>query len=178
MYWPSKLLFRTFINHFKVSYEAYIKVKVNLFLCFFLTEGEWRYSAMHSLTLALDGGEWSASHPGCFTPKERAPGTHWIGGWVGPSAVLEAYMEAHLWTSLSDEAVQIYTAELADRWKSVNPLTDHKHHTWTETLGISKLLCLFTYKYFYFLFTLIFNFLVQFLSNKYLKNSISLSLQK
>jgi hypothetical protein len=26
----------------------------------------------------------SASHPGRFTPGERAPGTHWIGGWVGP----------------------------------------------------------------------------------------------
>jgi hypothetical protein len=41
---------------------------------------------MHSLTLALDGGEWSTSCPGCFTPRERAPGTDWIGGWVGPRA--------------------------------------------------------------------------------------------
>jgi hypothetical protein len=39
---------------------------------------------------ALDGGEWSASRLGRFTPKERAPGTHWIGGWVGPRAVLDA----------------------------------------------------------------------------------------
>jgi hypothetical protein len=45
---------------------------------------------MHSLTLALDGGEWSASRPGHFTPRERAPGTHWIGGWVGPRALLDA----------------------------------------------------------------------------------------
>jgi hypothetical protein len=36
------------------------------------------------MTSALDGGEWSASRPGRFTLKERAPGTHWIGGWVGP----------------------------------------------------------------------------------------------
>jgi hypothetical protein len=34
------------------------------------------------LTSALVGGEWSASHPGRFIPGERAPGTHWIGGWV------------------------------------------------------------------------------------------------
>jgi len=34
------------------------------------------------LTLALDKGEWSASSPSRFTPRERAPGTHWIGGWV------------------------------------------------------------------------------------------------
>jgi hypothetical protein len=36
------------------------------------------------LTLASDGGEWSASRLGRFTPRERAPGTHWIGGCVGP----------------------------------------------------------------------------------------------
>jgi hypothetical protein len=30
--------------------------------------------------LALVGGEWSASLPSHFTPRERAPGTHWIGG--------------------------------------------------------------------------------------------------
>jgi hypothetical protein len=42
------------------------------------------------LTLALDRGEWSASRPSRFTPGERDPGTHWIGGWVGPRAGLEA----------------------------------------------------------------------------------------
>jgi hypothetical protein len=41
------------------------------------------------LTSALDEGEWSASRPGRFTPRERAPGTHGIG-WVGPRAVLNA----------------------------------------------------------------------------------------
>jgi hypothetical protein len=41
--------------------------------------GEWRYSSIHSVTSALDGGEWSASRPGRFTPRERDPGTHWIG---------------------------------------------------------------------------------------------------
>jgi hypothetical protein len=48
--------------------------------------GEWRYSSTHSLTSALDGGEWSASRAGRFTPWQRVPGTHWIGGWVGPRA--------------------------------------------------------------------------------------------
>jgi hypothetical protein len=51
--------------------------------------GEWRYSSTHSLTSALDGGEWSASRPGRFTPRTRAPCTHWIGGLVGPRAVLD-----------------------------------------------------------------------------------------
>jgi hypothetical protein len=36
------------------------------------------------LTSALVGGEWSASRPCRFTPEERAPGTYWIRGWVGP----------------------------------------------------------------------------------------------
>jgi hypothetical protein len=44
------------------------------------------------LTSALDGSEWSASHPGCFTPSERAPGIHWIGGWVSPRAGLDMVM--------------------------------------------------------------------------------------
>jgi hypothetical protein len=41
------------------------------------------------LTSALAGSEWSASRPGCFTPSERVPSTHWIGDWVGPSAGLD-----------------------------------------------------------------------------------------
>jgi hypothetical protein len=35
-------------------------------------------------TSALVGGDWSASRPGRFTP-----GTHWIGGWMGPRAGLD-----------------------------------------------------------------------------------------
>jgi hypothetical protein len=34
--------------------------------------------------------EWSVSRPGRFTPRERAPGTHLIGGCVGSRAVLYA----------------------------------------------------------------------------------------
>jgi hypothetical protein len=30
------------------------------------------------------------SRPGRFTLEERAPGTHWIGGWVRPSAGLNS----------------------------------------------------------------------------------------
>jgi hypothetical protein len=37
------------------------------------------------LTLALIGDQWSGSRPGRFTPEERSPVAHWIGGWVGPS---------------------------------------------------------------------------------------------
>jgi hypothetical protein len=45
---------------------------------------------MHYFTLSLDGDGWRVSCPGRFTPRERARGTHWIGGWVGPRAVLDA----------------------------------------------------------------------------------------
>jgi hypothetical protein len=54
------------------------------------TYGEVEVYLHAFLSSALDGGEWSASRPGRFTPRERAPGTHCIGGWVGPRAVLEA----------------------------------------------------------------------------------------
>jgi hypothetical protein len=30
---------------------------------------------------------------GRFIAKERAPGTHWIGGWVGRTAVLDAVVK-------------------------------------------------------------------------------------
>jgi hypothetical protein len=46
--------------------------------------------APHFLVTVLDGGELSASRPGHFAPRERAHGTHWIGGWVGPGAGLDA----------------------------------------------------------------------------------------
>jgi len=35
--------------------------------------------------MILGGGEWSASRSGL-----KAPGTHWIGDWVGPRAVLDS----------------------------------------------------------------------------------------
>jgi hypothetical protein len=41
------------------------------------------------LMSALAGGEWSASCPGHFTPRDTAPGTHQIGGWVDPIAGLD-----------------------------------------------------------------------------------------
>jgi hypothetical protein len=54
-------------------------------------EDIWRSGCIdpHFLTLALAGGEWSALRPGRFTPKERAPGTHRIGGWMDPGARLD-----------------------------------------------------------------------------------------
>jgi hypothetical protein len=33
---------------------------------------------------------WSASSPDRFISEERAPGTNWIGDWVGLRAVIDA----------------------------------------------------------------------------------------
>jgi hypothetical protein len=67
-----------------------VKEAVNLSLCLtkhYAIKTYWGVEVqLHAfLTSAIDGGVWSASHPGRFTPKERAPCTHWIGG-LGPRA--------------------------------------------------------------------------------------------
>jgi hypothetical protein len=65
------------------------------------------------------GTRWrSASRPGRFTPKERTPGTHWIGGWVGPRAFLDTVVkrkipsprrESNPRTSILQPVAQSYT---------------------------------------------------------------------
>jgi hypothetical protein len=40
-------------------------------------------------TSALVRNKFLVSRPGCFTPRKRAHGTHWIGGWVGLRAGLD-----------------------------------------------------------------------------------------
>jgi hypothetical protein len=47
------------------------------------------YRSKIFLTSALAGDEWSPSRPGRFTPGDGAPGTHWLGGYVGPRADLD-----------------------------------------------------------------------------------------
>jgi len=53
-----------------------------------------------SLTSALDGDEWSASRPGRITHRQRAPGTHWIGGWVGPRSGVDTVVIQTFWNFL------------------------------------------------------------------------------
>jgi hypothetical protein len=47
-------------------------------------------------TSALDWGERSASRLGRFTPRESVAGTHWLGGWVGPRAGLDAVVKSKI----------------------------------------------------------------------------------
>jgi hypothetical protein len=42
------------------------------------------------LISALDGGEWSASFRGWFSPKERARCAFWLEGFMCPRAGLDA----------------------------------------------------------------------------------------
>jgi hypothetical protein len=44
---------------------------------------------IHTFLTSTFGEEWSASRSGRFTLGESAPGTHCIGGWVGPTAGLD-----------------------------------------------------------------------------------------
>jgi hypothetical protein len=65
------------------------------------------------LTSALAGGEWSASRLCRFTP-----GTHWIGGWVGPRAGPDDVEKRNSWTyrgSNSDPSVvQVVASRYTD----------------------------------------------------------------
>jgi hypothetical protein len=45
------------------------------------------------LTSTLGGGEWLFSRLGHFTHGEKALGTHWMGGWMGLRAGLDAVAE-------------------------------------------------------------------------------------
>jgi hypothetical protein len=93
------------------------KVKLKLFLCFNWAprhEGvleEWRYNHAF-LTSALDGGKWSASRPGRFTHRERAPGTNCIGRWVSPRAGGEE-KNSHSVPGLEHPTIQPCTTELS-----------------------------------------------------------------
>jgi hypothetical protein len=47
------------------------------------------YGGVDVYTLALVGGEWSASRHGRLTPEEEATSIHGIGGWVDPRTGLD-----------------------------------------------------------------------------------------
>jgi hypothetical protein len=102
------------IPHCTKTRDCCSLVKVNLSLCFKLVpphEGvlrEWRYISTHSLTSALEGGQWSASRPGRFTPRERAPDTPWIGGWVCLRVVLDAVVKRKI-PSLAGNRTPIFS---------------------------------------------------------------------
>jgi hypothetical protein len=73
--------------------EPLVPIKLKLSLCLTKHHSMKIYwgsggRAPRIFYLGTSEGEWSASSPGRFTLRERAPGIQWIGGWVGPRAGL------------------------------------------------------------------------------------------
>jgi hypothetical protein len=76
-------------QQYTASRPKIFNTKCKVFLCltkYYAMNKYWGMEAqLHELlTLALDGSEWSASRLSCHIPGEQAPGTQWIGGWLGP----------------------------------------------------------------------------------------------
>jgi hypothetical protein len=68
------------------------------------------------LTSALAGGECSASRPERFNPGERAPGTHWTGGWTDPRAGLD---DMGKWKSLLPPGLELRSLSCPSRSQSL-----------------------------------------------------------
>jgi hypothetical protein len=90
--------FRDLPQYLRENASRLVKVKLKLSLCF--TSAPRHEDVLGSggivpafLTSALDGCEWSALHSGRFTPRERAPGTHCVGRWMGTRSGLVAVMK-------------------------------------------------------------------------------------
>jgi hypothetical protein len=56
---------------------------------------ESRYSSYLFLT-ALDEVSGQCHAPAALSPQERAPSTHWVGGWVGLRAVLDTEVRGRI----------------------------------------------------------------------------------
>jgi hypothetical protein len=74
-----------------IIFTALSKVKVKVSLCWTEHHAMQTYWGIgDKLQAFFDLGTrwgWVVSFtPRLFYPRERAPGTHWIGGWVGPRA--------------------------------------------------------------------------------------------
>jgi hypothetical protein len=80
------------VNVYRIIKNVIVCCKVKLFL---INHYAMRWGrggiAPPFLILTLDGGEFSAICPFHFTP-----GTHWIGGWVGPRAGLDSGEEKYI----------------------------------------------------------------------------------
>jgi len=52
-----------------------------------------------NLSTTIDGGYWSASLPGSFTPEGKATGSRWIGCWLVPRVVLETVEQTRVFVT-------------------------------------------------------------------------------
>jgi hypothetical protein len=75
-----------------------------------------------------------------FTTKERAPGTQWVGGWVGPSAGLDAVVKRKIPSHCRDSVthtIEIHTNQNCPYRKSVIA-TSWGNVTWV-TISLSRM---------------------------------------
>jgi hypothetical protein len=63
-------------------------------------------------------------YPGHFTPKERAPSTHWIGGWVDPRAGLDTVVKRKILSPCRDSNPRSSSLQLS----AIPPNCDHINH--------------------------------------------------
>jgi hypothetical protein len=70
--------------------------------------GERRYSSYSSLTSSLDGGEWSASHPGHTLPLGKGPPVPIVqeAGWA-PELVWSQRLEEKSSASVGDRTTVV-----------------------------------------------------------------------
>jgi hypothetical protein len=85
-------------NSIKHKHKVKVKVKVKLSLCLTKHHAMKTYWGIEGIApCILDLGtrwRWVVSlTPRPLYPRERAPGTHWIGGWVGPRAGLDGVVK-------------------------------------------------------------------------------------
>jgi hypothetical protein len=66
-------------------------------------KGERRYSSYSFLTSALDRVSGQRYASAAVYPGKMAPGTHWIGGWVGPRAGLDTEARGKIFESAGDQ---------------------------------------------------------------------------
>jgi hypothetical protein len=82
------------------------------------------------LTLALDGGDWSASCPSHFTPGETAPATHWIGHWVSLRASQDDLELKKIFPPTENQTPTLYN--------SVQRSTTERMRTRTESVVVDQ----------------------------------------
>jgi hypothetical protein len=91
-------------------------------------EGVWESGGIVPRILDLcTRWRWVVSFtPGCFTPSKRTPGTHWIGGWVGSRASLDAVVKRKIPDPYRDLipdhpalSPSVFGLEKVDQWNPI-----------------------------------------------------------
>jgi hypothetical protein len=77
------------------------------------------------LTSELDGGEWSVSRSGRFTPGMIVLCTQWIGGWMG--------LGAPVWTLWSWERSLASASNRSIQWRMIYNYLSWKYRKWSES---------------------------------------------